>query len=37
VYGGADLKFVNTRENPITIKTKLEDDQLTIIILEKFE
>jgi vancomycin resistance protein YoaR len=37
VYGGADLKFVNTRENPITIKTKLENDQLTIIILEKFE
>ncbi len=37
VYGGADFKFVNTRDNAIVIKTKLENDRLTIKIFEKIE
>jgi vancomycin resistance protein YoaR len=35
VYGKADLKFINNRDNAVVIKTKLEDEQLTIRILEK--
>jgi len=34
VYGKKDFKFVNTRPNPVTIKTYLEEDSLTIKIFE---